>query len=254
MRLSGKVAIITGGGSGIGEASAKLFAKEGAKVLIADKNQKSGQQVVLQIKNQGSDAIFVQVDVTRSDDIEKMIQTAIQSYGRLDILFNNAGVAGDIFEDTTEAKWRQVIDVNLTGPFLACMHAIPIMKKQGSGNIINTGSIAGLAASARSPSYNATKGGLIMLTRSLARILGKDNIRVNCICPGPIDTGLTDAFMGFPTNEESKLKIKESIARMTPLGRYGQPNEIASVVLFLASDESSYVTGAAYVVDGGMLA
>ena len=254
MRLEGKVALITGAGSGIGKASAELFAREHAKVVVVDKNPSSGQEVVKQIKKEGGDATYVQVDVARANEVGHMIQVAIQVYGRLDILFNNAGVPGENLDETDEEKWRRVIDVNLTGPFLACKYAIPVMRKQGSGNIINTGSVAGLKASARSPSYNASKAGLIMLTKSLATVLGKDNIRVNCICPGPVDTGLTDAFMSFPQNEELRLAIKTATARLTALGRYARPEEISSVALFLASDESSYVTGAVYLVDGGMLA
>jgi NAD(P)-dependent dehydrogenase (short-subunit alcohol dehydrogenase family) len=254
MRLNGKVAIITGGGSGIGKATAKLFAKEGAKVVVADNNMTTGEEVAQQIEKEGGNATFVRVDIAHTVDVEDMIKMTVQTYGRLDILFNNAGVPGENLEDTTEEKWRRVIDVNLTGPFLACKYAIPIMKKQGGGNIISTSSAAGIKASARSPSYNTSKAGLIMLTKSLAAILGKDNIRVNCICPGPVDTGLTDAFMSFPKNEQQKLAYTEATARLTPLGRYGRPEEISSVVLFLASDESSYITGVAYLVDGGMLA
>ena len=254
MRLNGKVAIVTGAGSGIGQATAKLFAKEGAKVVVADNNPTTGEEVARQIKKEGGEATFVLVDMARTADVEEMIKVTVQTYGKLDILFNNAGVPGENLDNTTEENWRHVIDVNLTGPFLACKYAIPIMRKQGGGNIIRTSSTAGIKASSRSPSYNTSKAGLIMLTKSLATILGKDNIRVNCICPGPVDTGLTDAFMNFPKTEEQKLAYKEAIARVTPLGRYGRPEEISSVVLFLASDESSFVTGIAYLVDGGLLA
>ena len=254
MRLQGKVAIITGAGSGIGRATARLFAKEGAKVVVADSNQNTGLETAQQITAEGGEAAFVPVDVARAIDAERMVQTALDSYGRLDILFNNAGVPGESFEETTEEKWRRVIDVNLTGPFLACMYAIPQMKRQGGGSIVNTGSTVSLKATGRSPSYAAAKSGLAMLTRTYANILAKDNIRVNCICPGPIDTASTDAFLRYPrTEEERQARRAASIARV-PLGRTGRPEEVASVVLFLASDESSYITGVTLPVDGGILA
>ena len=253
MRLKGRVAVITGAGSGIGKASAELFAREGASMIMVDNNANTEQEIAQQINKAGGNATFVRVDGAHSIEVEHMIQ-AIQLYGRLDILFNNAGVPGENLAETTEEKWRRVIDVNLTVPFLACTYAIPVMRKQGSGNIINTGSVAGLKASPRSPAYNTSKAGLRMLTKNLAIILGKDNIRVNCICPDQVDTGLTDAFMNFPKNEEQQLAIKTATARVTALGRYARPEEISSVVLCLASEESSYVTGVVYVVDGGMIA
>ncbi len=254
MRLQGKVAVITGAGSGIGATTAKLFAKEGAKVVVADIEPKAGQEVVRQIKKGGGEATFVQVDVAHAADNERMIQTAMKSYGRLDILFNNVGVPGETLEDTTEEKWRRVMDVNFTGPFLACMYAIPIMRKQGGGNIITTGSTGGLKASGRSPSYTASKGGLIMLTRALARVLAKDNIRVNSICPALTETGLTDAFLGYPATEEERNAKRAAYIATVPLARVANPEEIASIALFLATDESSFVTGSALVVDGGVLA
>jgi NAD(P)-dependent dehydrogenase (short-subunit alcohol dehydrogenase family) len=253
MRLKGKVAIITGAGSGIGAATAKLFAKEGARVVVADINQKAGRAVVRQIKRDGGEATFVEVDVTRAADNKRMIQTAIESYGRLDILFNNAGVLGDNLDETTEEKWRRVIDVNLTGPYLACMYAIPIMRKQGGGNIIATASIAGFQAGGRSPAYASSKCGLIILTRTLAKHLGKDNIRVNCVCPGHVDTGFTEPHLSTLTEEARKARIAASIAA-TPMGRLVKPEEIASAVLFLATDEPSIISGSALVVDGGLLA
>jgi NAD(P)-dependent dehydrogenase (short-subunit alcohol dehydrogenase family) len=252
MRLKGKVAIITGAGSGIGEATANLFAKEGARVVVADINPKAGQRVTQQIRLDGGQATFVEVDVACAADNKRMIQTAIDNYGRIDILFTNAGVLGDCLDDTTEEKWRRVIDVNLTGPFLAYMYVVPIMRKQGSGNIIATASIAGLRAG-ENPAYNSSKGGLIMLTRSLAKNLGKDNIRVNCICPGHVETGFTEPHLNKLTEEGRKARIAANIAA-TPLGRQVKPEEIASAALFLATDEPSIITGCALVVDGGLVA
>lgn len=254
MKLQGKVAVITGAGSGVGEASAKLFAKEGAKVVVVDIKTETGKEVVKQIKENGGEATFLRADVSLAADAENMIQTAVKSYGRLDILFNNAGLPGEKFEETTEEKWRRVLDVNLTGPFLACMYAVPVMKKQGGGNIISTASIAAMKAGGRSPAYNASKGGLLMLTKGLAFTLAKFNIRVNCICPGSVDTNLTDAFMDYPKTDEERRKRQATRVAKIPMGRAASPEEIASVALFLASDDSSYITGVALPVDGGKIA
>ncbi len=254
MRLKGKVAIITGAGSGMGEASAKLFAREGAKVVVVDIKSESGGKVVRQIKEAGGEASFLRADVSLAVDAERMVQTAVNSYGRLDILFNNAGIAGESWDETTEEGWRRGLDVNLTAPFLACKYAVPVMRKQGSGNILSTSSIGGLKSQGRSPAYSAAKGGLVMFTRVLSTVLAKDNIRVNCICPGSVDTGLTEAFMGYPkTAEERQKKQAIRLARI-PIGRVASSEEIASVALFLVSDESSYITGVALPVDGGILA
>ena len=254
MRLKGKVAVITGASSGIGRATATLFAQEGAKVVVADINSKMGEDVVQQIKEAKGEATFVKVDVSSPADLQRMIQTAITSYGKIDILFNNAGVPGGGLDETTEEEWRKVMDANLTGPYLACMYAIPEMRRQGGGNIINTGSTGGLRAAGRSPAYTASKGGLIMLSRALAKVLAQDNIRVNCICPGRIETGLSDAFMSYPQTEEERRTRLASALTSIPMGRQGKPEEIASAVLFLASDESSFVTGSALVADGGSIA
>jgi len=254
MKLKGKVSIITGAGSGIGKASAELFAAEGSMVVVCDINAEAGEEVAQKIKDSGGEAAFLKVDVASGDDAKRMIDTTVDSYGRLDILFNNAGVAGETLDDTTEEKFRKVIDINLTGPFLACMYATPQMRRQGGGTFINTGSIGGLQAMGRSPAYTASKGGLVMLTRALARNLAKDNIRANCICPGAVDTGLTDAFMGSPATEEERRKRQATRLSRIPMGRAAKPEEIASVALFLASDEAAYITGAALRADGGILA
>jgi NAD(P)-dependent dehydrogenase (short-subunit alcohol dehydrogenase family) len=254
MRFKDKVVVITGAGSGIGRATAELFAREGAKVVAADIDLDATSKVVQQIRQKGQEATFLQVNVGSDADVKHMIQTAINTYGRIDVLFNNAGVAGEPLDETNEDKWRRVIDINLTGPFLACLYAIPIMRKQGCGNIINTSSIGGLKAGGRSPSYTASKGGIVMLSRTLAKILAKDNIRVNCICPGATDTDLTEAFMKYPKTEEERQKAAAIRLSHIPMGRSAKPEEIASVVLFLASDESSFVNGVALPVDGGTLA
>lgn len=254
MRLKGKVAIITGAGSGIGRASAKLFAKEGAKVVAADIKEEAVNKVVEEIIKDGGEATALVIDVSKLTDAERLVNTAVGTYGRLDILWNNAGVAGESLAESNEEKWRRTIDINLTGPYLACLYAIPIMKKQGGGNILNTGSTGGLRASGRSPSYTASKGGIVMLSRALAKMVGKDNIRVNCICPGSTDTGLTEAFMGFPKTEEERHRKEEYRRGHAALGRSAKPEEVANVALFMVSDEASFVDGVAWLVDGGALA
>lgn len=254
MRFRDRVVLITGAGSGIGKAAAKLFAKEGAKVVAVDINLEAVSKVVQEIKREGQEASSLQVNVGSITEVKQMINTAVDIYGRIDVLFNNAGVAGEPLDETTEEKWDRVININLTGPFIACKYVIPIMIKQGGGNIINTGSTGGLRASGRSPSYTASKGGIVMLSRALAKVLGKNNIRVNCICPGSTETGLTEAFMRYPKSEEERQKAAALRLSHIPIGRSAQPEEIASVVLFLASDESSFVNGVALPVDGGALA
>lgn len=251
MKLKDKVAVITGAGSGIGKASAKLFAKEGAKVLAADINEKAITEVVEDISQFGGEATAIVVDVGKVEENRKMIETAVKKYGRIDILFNNAGVPGDTLADTTEENWRRAIDINLTGPYFASTFAIPYMREQGSGVILNTGSIGGVIASGRSPSYTATKGAIIMLTKALAKILAKDNIRVNCVCPGPTETSLSDAFLGFPKTEAERQKATETSLSHIPMGRPGEPDEVAAVALFMVSDDASFVDGAAWLVDGG---
>ncbi|MBN1849388.1 MAG: glucose 1-dehydrogenase [Deltaproteobacteria bacterium] len=253
-KLQDKVAIITGAGSGIGAASAYLFAREGAKVVVADLNQDTGREVMRKITEAGGTAVFIQTDVSISNDVERMIQTAVDSFGRVDILFNNAGILGSPLENLTETQWRKELDIMLTGPFLGCHYAIPIMKKQGGGNIINTGSVASFIAGGSSPGYTAAKGGLLMLTKYLGKALAKDQIRVNCICPGAVDTGITVALWGQPSTDEEKKAIEQIRFSRIPMGRAGSTEEVAAVALFLASDESSYITGAAIPVDGGMLA
>jgi len=183
-----------------------------------------------------------------------MIQAALDAYGRLDILFNNAGIAGEPWDETTEDGWRALIDTNLSGPLYACMYAVPVMKKQGGGVILNTGSTAGIRASGRSPAYGASKGGIVMLSRTLARILGKYNIRVNCLCPGLVDTALSDAFLNYPKTEQERRQKKEAQFSHIPLGRTAKPEEEAEAALFLVSNETSFVTGVFFSVDGGSAA
>jgi NAD(P)-dependent dehydrogenase (short-subunit alcohol dehydrogenase family) len=253
MRLKGKVAIVTGAGSGLGRAAALLFAGEGAKVVVAAHRDKDGEQTVKSIKEAGGDAIFAQVDVTKAADLEHAIKAAMDKYGKLNIMLNNAGTPGPgkLIADLTEEEWNRVISVNLTGVFLGTKYAIPEMLKGGGGVIINVSSVAAVSPRRYAGAYAAAKAGVIQLTRTTALEYARNNIRVNCILPGPIDTPFFTKVAG---GDPEKIAIfKEIVRNEVPLGRFAQPEEIARVALFLASDEASYITGAAFAADGGQL-
>ncbi|RDE08705.1 SDR family NAD(P)-dependent oxidoreductase [Pelagibacterium lacus] len=254
MRLKNKTAVVTGGASGIGRASAIRLSAEGAKILVADISERAGMSVAEEIRDAGHQATFLKVDMAKEDEISAMIDKAVSLYGSCDILFNNAGVAGESLENTTPESLRRVIDINLNGPFFACMYAIPVMKKQGGGVIINTGSIGGIKSSGRSPAYAASKGGLLLATRTFARIAGGDNIRVNAVCPGSVDTEQTIEHMGNPSSPEGFEAAQARRLSRIPLGRAATADDIAKAVVFLASDEAAYITGESLVVDGGVLA
>ncbi|MEM2984447.1 MAG: SDR family oxidoreductase [Candidatus Jordarchaeaceae archaeon] len=251
MRLKGKVAIVTGAGSGIGEATAKLFAKEGAKVVVADIEPNLGRKVVEQIQKKGGTAVQVVVDVSKADQAKGMIDKCMSTFGKLDVLFNNAGIEGPegpLWENEEE-DWNRVIDVNLKSIFLCCKYAVPQMMRTG-GSIINTASELGLVGTTSHPAYSASKGGVIALTRSLALQCAPYRIRVNCICPGATETPLLKRWIGEKQKEERILEVIKEI----PLGRLGKPVEIAFAALYLASDESSFTTGSIMVIDGGSTA
>lgn len=252
MRLADKVAIITGAGSGIGRATATLFAQEGAKVVVVDYAPEGGQETVEMIKRNGGEAIFVETDVSKAAAVEKMVQTAIDTYGKIDILFNNAAVTIPAsVVDATEAVWDKTMDIDLKGVFLPSKYAIPHMIKGDGGSVINTASMCGLVASPNQAPYSAAKGGVIALTRQMAIDYATHNIRVNSICPSEVRTPM---FLGFINRApDPEKKMQELIARI-PLGRVAEPEEIARAALFLASDESSYVTGVTLPVDGGLTA
>ena len=247
-KLADKVALITGAGSGIGRAAALLFAKEGAKIVVADFVPQGGHETVKMIKEAGGQAIFVEVNVTKSSDVQRMVKSAVDAYGRLDILFNNAGMQGKYImtADLPEETWDNIIATNLKGVFLGCKYAIPVMLNQGSGVIINTASTAGMLGLPGSQAYCASKAGVIQLTKSAALEYADKNIRINCICPGGITTplsgigkALTDAASIPPFHQPQAMR------------RFGSPEEVAKVALYLASDDSSFVTGTLSVVDGG---
>lgn len=246
MKLKDKVAVITGAASGIGRACSILFAKEGAKVVIADINVVDGKKVEREIKNFGQEAFFVKCDVTKSSQIKNLIEATLKKYKNIDILINNAGIYlhGRI-EEMGERDFNRLVDINLKGPFFCSKYVIPIMKKKKFGIIINISSGLGIVAEPESPAYCASKAGLINLTRSMALEYTKYGIRVNCVCPGPIDTPLLRE--SFPKQKE----LENYIRNHTLVKRLGKPEEVAKVILFLAWGDSSYVVGSTYSVDGG---
>jgi len=247
MRLEGKIAIVTGAGSGIGRASAKRFAEEGAQVICAD--LKGQDETAAEI---GAAALAVCADAGSDSDVQDLVQTALARFGALDIFFANAGISGglaSIFEQTPE-DWQEIVRVNLIGPFLAIKYAAPAMKEQGGGSIICTASVAGIRAGAGGPAYSASKAGVINLVQVASTQLAGANIRVNAICPGLIETGMTQAiFDGARASGKEEL-----LGHLNAMKRGGMPDEIAGAALFLASDEASYVNGHALIVDGGLSA
>jgi len=252
MRLSGKVALVTGGASGIGRATALLFAREGARVAIADLNAQAGEGVASEITQSGGRAIFEPADVTRATDCRRLAERAIREFGRIDILFNNAGIIRRATVlDVSEEDWDRVMAVNVKSIYLLSREVIPHMQKQDGGSIINTASGWGLAGGARAAVYCASKGAVVLLTKAMAIDHGPQKIRVNCICPGDTDTGMLRAE-AQQLGEATDRFLADAAER--PLGRVGSPDEIAQAVLYLASDASSFVTGTALVVDGGGLA
>jgi len=252
MRLENKIALITGGTSGIGEATAVLFAREGAKVAITGRSEDRGHGVADKIVSQGGKAIFVRTDVRRAEECRRAVNETLLVFGPVDILFNNAGVFyPHTILDCTEEEWDLQMDINLKGTFLMSKAALPGMLEQGSGVIINNSSGWGIAGGDAAVAYCASKGGVVLLTKAMAIDHGRQGIRVNCICPGDVDTPM------LPEDARMRgLKWEDYLAGCAnrPLGRIGTTDEIAKAALFLASDDSSFMTGAALVVDGGGLA
>lgn len=250
-RLSGKTAIITGGASGIGAATAQLFVEEGARVLIADTQTERGEALAGRL---GDAAAFRRVDVTREDDVHEAVADAVKRWDRLDCIYNNAGFGGALgsIETTTVEEFDLTFDVLLKGVFLGIKHAAPVMRAQGSGSIISTASVAGLKTGESPHLYSVAKAAVIHLTRSVALELGEYGIRVNCICPGIVATPL--AVGSSKASDASLKKLAAALAKSQALGRVGQPEDIARAALWLASDDSEWVTGHAQVVDGGAFA
>lgn len=249
MRLANKVALITGAGSGIGYRSALLFASEGAAIVVVDMNAESGERTVSEIAAAGGRATFVRADVSKAADCEQMIAAAESTYGALHILFNNAGISHADDDDatkTSEEVWDLTMQINVKGVFLGCKYGIPALRRAGGGSIINTASfVATLGAATPQLAYTASKGAVLSMTRELAAIHAREGIRVNALCPGPLRTEL---LMKYLNTDEKKQRRLVHI----PMGRFGEAQEIAYAALFLASDESSFTTGANFLVDGGI--
>ena len=250
-RLDGKVALITGAASGMGKVAASLFASEGAKVVLADVTDDAGQQSAEEIASNGGQAAFVHADVSNAESAEQMVQRAVETFGSLDVLYNNAGVFpadDDSATNTPESTWDRVMAINLKGVFLGCKFGIPAMLESGGGSIVNVASFVALMGAATPQiAYTASKGGVLAMTREIAVEFARKGIRANALCPGPIETPLLQELLADPQRRERRLVH-------IPMGRFGQAEEIARAALFLASDDSSFMTGAALVVDGGITA
>ena len=249
MRLKGKVALISGGARGMGAVEAKLFAKEGAKVVIGDVLEKEGQQVEAEIVASGGEARFVKLDVTKEGDWTSAVETAVSSFGKLDVLVNNAGIGGSAWlGDLSRNAWDSIMEVNSTGVYLGTVAAIPAMIEVGGGSIVNISSQLGIVgADTGHPAYQASKGSVRIFTKSIAIQYAKNNIRCNSVHPGPINTPMTD-------RARDDVELNKKLLSKVPMERMGEPEEVATGVLYLASDEASYVTGAELVIDGGWVA
>ena len=251
-RLKDKVAIITGAGAGIGRTSALLFAREGARIVASDIDLERAQATAKDIEKAGGECIAVQADVTSVEEVEAMVKKAIGTFGRVDVLMNCAGIMPIMpVWETSEEVWDQVIDINLKGTFLCCKYAILEMQRTGGGSIVNIASGAGITGVPGLSAYCASKAGVLLLTKSMALDCVKDNIRINCLAPGVIDTDLNRSWLNEEDDPEQALRDLEAVI---PIHRMGTPEEVAYCALFLASDESSYVTGHPLVVDGGLIA
>ncbi|QOR68341.1 glucose 1-dehydrogenase [Cytobacillus suaedae] len=248
MKLKNKVAIITGGGGGIGRATAFLFAKEGAEVVVSDVNEETGQETVNRILEEGGRSTFFKANVAEPTEVESLVAYTASTFCGVDILFNNAGIGNSELkiEDLSIEEWDHVLDINLKGVFLGIKYAIPEMRKRGGGSIINTSSLLGFKGKKYMAAYNASKGGVSLLTQNAALEYGKENIRVNTVAPGVIDTPIIDGWK----KDERKWPF---ISKANALGRIGSPDEVATTVLFLASSDASFITGSTIHVDGGGL-
>jgi len=252
-RLKDKVAIITGSGSGMGASAAKLFSKEGAQVVIVDLNADAGQAVADDINKDGGDAIFVQVDTGKEADLKRMADESIKAFGRVDAYWHNAGIAGaGAIQETSEEEYDLQLATHLKGGFFGFKHLMPHMVKNGGGSVLFTSSVSGLKPSPASPSYSIAKSGLNILAQCIALGHGKDNIRANTICPGPVETPLWPSFMNRNPDIVSPEELTQKFIERVPLGRLIQPDEIADAALFLCSDDAKMISGALLPVDGGL--
>ena len=251
MRLQNKVALITGAGSGIGRATARLFAQEGAQIIVADVNDVAGTETVEMVRGSGGEAAYVRADVSQPAAAEAMIRFAEETYGKLNVLFNNAGISHAADDDAINTEvdvWDLTFEINVKGVFLGCKYGIPALRRAGGGSIINTASfVALLGAATPQLAYTASKGAVLSMTRELAVIHAREGIRVNALCPGPLNTELLMKYLNTPEKKQRRLVH-------IPMGRFGEAKEIAYGALYLASDESSFVTGTEFMVDGGITA
>jgi NAD(P)-dependent dehydrogenase (short-subunit alcohol dehydrogenase family) len=249
-QLEGKITLVTGGGSGIGRASALFLAREGAKIIVADIEVENGEETADLIKKAGGHGDYIKLDVSQSDEVEALISKIVKTYGQLDCAHNNAGILGamDSVVDCSEEEWNRVLSINLTGVWLCMKYEIEQMLKQKGGAIVNTASVAGLVGAAQTPAYSASKHGVVGLTKSAALTYAPTGIRINAVCPAFIITPLLDPMIGAGSQVESNL-----IARH-PIGRMGKPEEVAEAVVWLCSDAASFVTGHSMAVDGGYVA
>ena len=249
-RLEGKVAVVTGGASGIGLATAEAFLEEGAKVAIVDISERSGAEAVGGLQAKGHEPMFVRGDVTTSSDVKGIVSKILDRYGRIDVLFNNAGILVEgTIDKVSEADWDRIMAVNVKGVYLMSREIIPVMLRQGSGSIVNNASCSGLVGDRSAIAYNTSKGAVVLMTKCLALDYAEKNIRANCVCPGEIETPmfLQEVAARKTTVDEHRKELCE----YHPIGRLGRPSEVAKAVLFLASDDASFVTGTALSVDGG---
>jgi NAD(P)-dependent dehydrogenase (short-subunit alcohol dehydrogenase family) len=252
VKLKDRVAIVTGAASGIGRASAIAFARDGARVVVVDRNEREGEETASAIHAEGHQAFFARVDVAREAEVAQMVQEAAARWDRIDILFNNAGVLlVKPVEEMSEEEWDQVMAINVKAAFLAIKHVVPHMRRGGKGAILNTGSIGSFTGQVGTPAYSASKGAIALLTKSLALDLGRDNIRVNCVCPGITDTPMLREHLGHGAEGESRIRAR--LARV-PTGKILSPEDVARAAVYLVSDESEGITGILHVIDGGLIA